>query len=159
MLRIHQSTDKMVNLLNDTFQKKSGKPIMTSELGQSTKRFNFFLTQSISQTLTISSMDSGSATSQSLVNRLIQLSSQGKFSQIDTYVKKLTSKIPTKAQDSQANLEVISESCKDQEVDDEEVKELDLEVEKALKQVAAEETKGEPEVEVKIENNLIVNRT
>ena len=103
----------MVNLLNDTFQKKSGKPIMTSELGQSTKRFNFFLTQSISQTLTISSMDSGSATSQSLVNRFIQLSSQGKFSQIDTYVKKLTSKIPTKAQDTQANLEVISESCKD----------------------------------------------
>ena len=74
-------------------------------------------------------------------------------------MKKLTSKIPTKAQDTQVNLEVISESCKDQEVDDEEVKELDLQVEKALKQAAAEEKKGEMEVEVKIENNLMINRT
>lgn len=74
-------------------------------------------------------------------------------------MKKLTSKIPTKAQDTQTNLEVISESCKEEEVDDEEVKELDLEVEKALKQAAAEEKKGEPEVEVKVENNLMINGT
>ena len=159
---MNSSTDKMFNLLNETFQKKSGKPIMYSQLGQSTKHFNFFLTQSISQTLSItSSLSSGAANSQSLVNRLIQLSSQGKFSQIDTYVKKLTSKITTKSQDNKANLEVISENCcKDEEGDDEEVKELDLEVEKALKQAAAEEEKGEieVEVEVKFENTLMINK-
>jgi len=77
-------------------------------------------------------------------------------------VKKLTSKIPTKTQDTQAaNLDVISESCKDEEGDDEEVKELDLEVEKSLKQAAAEEKKGEIEAEeeVKFLNNLLINNT
>ena len=77
-------------------------------------------------------------------------------------MKKLTSKILTKTQETQAaNLDVISESCKDEEGDDEEVKELDLEVEKALKQAAAEEKKGEIEAEeeVKFLNNLMINNT
>jgi hypothetical protein len=49
-------------------------------------------------------------------------------------LKKLTSKIPTKTPDTQtANLDVISESCKDEKGDDEEVKELDLEVDMSRK--------------------------
>jgi hypothetical protein len=58
-------------------------------LGKSIEHFNFFITQSISQTLSISSLRNVGATSESLVNRLLQVSSQGKFSQIDTFIDKL----------------------------------------------------------------------
>jgi hypothetical protein len=88
-LRITPYTEKMFGIMNEVYQQKSGKPILFSELGKSIEHFNFFLTQSISQTLSISSLRNGSATSESLVNRLLQVSSQGKFSQIDTFVEKL----------------------------------------------------------------------
>jgi hypothetical protein len=52
----------MFNIMNEVYQQKSGKPILFSKLGKSIEHFNFFLTQSISQTLSISSLRNGGAT-------------------------------------------------------------------------------------------------
>ena len=97
-LRITSDTEVMFGIMNELYQQKSGKPILFSELGKSIEHFNFFLTQSISQTLNISSLRNGDATSESLINRLLQVSSQGKFSQIDTFVEKIAAtKLATQA--------------------------------------------------------------
>jgi len=93
-LRITNHTEKMFLALENSYKSKMGRSILFSELGQSTKHFNFFLTQSISHTLTLTSQkgsSTGGKTQQSLVNRLLQLSSEGKFSKIDTFVEKLSS--------------------------------------------------------------------
>ena len=70
-LRITKHTEKMFGIMNEVYQQKSGKPILFSKLGKSIEHFNFFLTQSISQTLNISSLRNGGATSESLVSRLL----------------------------------------------------------------------------------------
>lgn len=43
----------MFNILNDHYQRKMGQPIKFADLGESTANFNFFVTQAISQTLTL----------------------------------------------------------------------------------------------------------
>ena len=70
-VKITEQTNKMHEIMNEVYQKKCGKPILFSELGSSTKNFNFFLTQSISQTLSLSSL--GNANSKSLINNLLQI--------------------------------------------------------------------------------------
>jgi hypothetical protein len=148
--------------MNEVYQQKSGKPILFSQLGKSIEHFNFFLTQSISQTLNISSLRNGGATSESLVNRLLQVSSQGKFSQIDTFVRKIAAtKLATQAKlAEETKLEFISEGGEKDE-DDEEIKELDREVEAALDQAAAEEEKNvevEMETEVNMNTDLMIRK-
>ena len=54
-LRITKHTEKMFSALDNSYKAKMGRSMLFSELGQSTKHFNFFLTQSISQTLTLTS--------------------------------------------------------------------------------------------------------
>ena len=55
-------------------------------MGQSTQHFNFFVTQSVSNSI---SQSQGSC-SGSLMNKLISLSSEGKFSIIDSVVEKVS---------------------------------------------------------------------
>lgn len=57
-----------------------------ANLGHSTVKFNFFMTQSISQSI---SQGSNSGT---LINRLISLSSEGKFSVIDSAFEAMSKK-------------------------------------------------------------------
>jgi hypothetical protein len=47
-------TDKMFEILNTNYKEKMGKDITVADLGTSTEHLNFFLTKSISQTLTLS---------------------------------------------------------------------------------------------------------
>ena len=61
-----------------------------ANLGHSTDNFNFFVTQSISQSLTLSQGSKSGSGSGTLMNKLISLSSEGKFSIIDSVVEKVS---------------------------------------------------------------------
>jgi hypothetical protein len=61
-----------------------------ADLGHSTDNFNFFVTQSISQSLTLSQGSKSGSGSGTLMNKLISLSSEGKFSIIDSVVEKVS---------------------------------------------------------------------
>lgn len=61
-----------------------------ADLGHSTDNFNFFVTQSISQSLTLSQGSNGGSGSGTLMNKLISLTSEGKFSIIDSVVEKVS---------------------------------------------------------------------
>ena len=45
-------TDKMFEILNTSYKEKMAKDITIADLGKSTEHLNFFLTKSISQTMT-----------------------------------------------------------------------------------------------------------
>ena len=70
-----------------------GSKIQFANLGHSTSNFNFFVTQSVSRSLTLS-QGSGSASKQGgsggLMNKLISLSSEGKFQIVDSVVSKIS---------------------------------------------------------------------
>jgi hypothetical protein len=68
-----------------------GQPIQIADLGNSTANFNFFVTQSVSHSISLSHSSSSSASSTSLMNKLISLSSEGKFSIIDSVIEKVSS--------------------------------------------------------------------
>jgi hypothetical protein len=51
-------TDKMFEILNANYKEKMGQDITIADLGTSTEHLNFFLTKSISQTLTHSQTSS-----------------------------------------------------------------------------------------------------
>jgi hypothetical protein len=51
-------TDKMFEIMNTNYKEKMGKDITVADLGTSTEHLNFFLTKSISQTLTLSQTSS-----------------------------------------------------------------------------------------------------
>lgn len=84
----------MFNILNDHYQRKMGQPIKFADLGYSTANFNFFVTQAISQTLTLTQGGRGAGTRNqtNLMDKLLHLTYQGKFSLIDTVVQKVTGK-------------------------------------------------------------------
>jgi hypothetical protein len=91
-----------------------GQAIQFAELGHSTENFNFFVTQSISHTLTLSSGGSSSGQGLSLMNKLITLTSEGKFSLIDTVVDKLVKKVDEKPKkDEEEKKEVKKEVSAD----------------------------------------------
>jgi hypothetical protein len=81
----------MFDILNESYKKKMGEPIQFANLGHSTQNFNFFVTQSISRTLSLTSSKSSSADGgMGLMNKMITLATEGKYSLIDTVVDKLT---------------------------------------------------------------------
>jgi len=94
----------MFSILNNHYQKKSGQPIQLADLGHSTENFNFFVTQSISRTLTLTSGGSSAEQGLTLMNKLITLTSEGKYSLIDTVVEKLVKKGDEVKSDSRSNI-------------------------------------------------------
>jgi hypothetical protein len=135
----------MFSILDKAYKEKMGRSILFSELGQSTKHFNFFLTQSISQTLTLTSQKGASSsgkTEQSLVNRLLQLSSEGKFSKIDTFVEKLSQhqSAPTSVLRHQTDTNKLDSIAEEEE--DEEQKFFEKEAEQVFLEEDAEGGNG-----------------
>jgi hypothetical protein len=53
-VKMTSMTDKMMKILNDNYEPKMGIPIQIANLGHSTSNFNFFVTQSVSQSITLS---------------------------------------------------------------------------------------------------------
>ena len=51
-------TDIMYRILNENYESESGYPIQIADLGNSTANFNFFVTQSVQRSITLSSLDS-----------------------------------------------------------------------------------------------------
>ena len=87
----------MFKILDDSYKKKMGKGIQFAELGHSTEKFNFFITQSISQTISLTaSKNSGSESGMSLMSKMISLATEGKYSLIETVIDKITKKQETK---------------------------------------------------------------
>lgn len=83
----------MFKILDDSYKKKMGKGIQFAELGNSTEKFNFFITQSISQTISLTaSKNSGSESGMSLMSKMISLATEGKYSLIETVIDKITKK-------------------------------------------------------------------
>ena len=80
----------MFDILNKSYKAKMGMDIKMADLGHSTDNFNFFVTQSISQSLTLSQGSKSGSGSGTLMNKLISLSSEGKFSIIDSVVEKVS---------------------------------------------------------------------
>jgi hypothetical protein len=79
--------------LDESYKKKMGQGIQFADLGRSTEKFNFFVTQSISRTLTLTAGKSSSKDGgMSLMNKMINLTTEGKYSLIETVVDKLTKK-------------------------------------------------------------------
>lgn len=75
----------MFEILDKHYKARCGLPIQFAKLGHSTSNFNFFVTTSISKSITLSQ---GSGSDGSLMNKLISLSSEGKFSIIDSVIDK-----------------------------------------------------------------------
>jgi hypothetical protein len=82
----------MYKIIKDTYEKetKGERKLQIADLGHSTDNFNFFVTQSISQSLTLSQGSKSGSGSGTLMNKLISLSSEGKFSIIDSVVEKVS---------------------------------------------------------------------
>lgn len=84
-------TDKMHKILDENYKKKMPQGITFADLGHSTSNFNFFVTSSITHSLTLSSGGGkASKTAEGLMNKLLRLSSEGKFSIIDSVVDKVS---------------------------------------------------------------------
>ena len=84
-------TDMMHKILDAHYKAKSGgRGITFADLGHSTSNLNFFVTSSVSHSLTLSSGGSGSGKDLGLMNKLISLSSEGKISIIDSVVDKVS---------------------------------------------------------------------
>ena len=107
-IRIHPGTNQMFEILNKHYQEKMGQSIQFADLGSSTQNFNFFVTQSISQSITLSSGNSSS--NGSLMNKLISLSSEGKFSIIDSVLNKVSASKKSVGSGETSSYEVISSS-------------------------------------------------
>lgn len=134
----------MFDILNKNYKEKMGIDIQMADLGHSTDKFNFFVTQSISQSITLSQGSSKSGTgSGTLMNKLISLSSEGKFSIIDSVVDKVSKKTEEKkiqSVEKSSSYEVISTAQKEsttkqfdiiEEVDEEMNEEEEIEKELA----------------------------
>jgi hypothetical protein len=80
----------MYDILDEHYGKIMGKGIEFGNLGHSTKEFNFFLTSSISQSIT--SSKASELKSSSLLNKLISLSSKSDYTLIDKVISKLSQK-------------------------------------------------------------------
>lgn len=105
----------MFDILNKSYKAKMGMDIKMADLGHSTDNFNFFVTQSISQSLTLSQGSKSGSGSGTLMNKLISLSSEGKFSIIDSVVEKVSKITEEKKNDSvekSSSYEVISTAQK-----------------------------------------------
>jgi len=81
----------MFQILNSHYFKIMGKDIPFGELGHSTQDFSFFLTQTISSSITSSQGDLKS--SSSLVNKLLSLSSKSDYSLVEKVMSKISSKL------------------------------------------------------------------
>jgi len=82
----------MYKIIKETYEKETEGEVklQIADLGHSTDNFNFFVTQSISQSLTLSQGSKSGSGSGTLMNKLISLSSEGKFSIIDSVVEKVS---------------------------------------------------------------------
>jgi hypothetical protein len=128
----------MFSILNNHYQKKSGQPIQLADLGHSTENFNFFVTQSISRTLTLTSGGSSAEQGLTLMNKLITLTSEGKYSLIDTVVEKLVKKGDEVKSDSRSN---IGMKIKDSHLVNPIEEEDEFNEEEALDEIKQEEDK------------------
>lgn len=68
------------------------REIQIGELGHSTKDFNFFVTATISDSVS-ASRSSSLKSSESLVNKLLSLTSKSKFSVVDSVISKIDKKL------------------------------------------------------------------
>jgi hypothetical protein len=90
-------------ILNDHYKQIRQEGITFADLGHSTANLNFFVTSSVTHSLTLSSGGSISKKEEgALMGKLIQLTSEGKFSIIDSIVEKvsrgeLSRKVPRSA--------------------------------------------------------------
>ena len=101
----------MHKILDEHYKKKSGRSIQFADLGHSTSNFNFFVTRSISESITLSS-GSGANASFGLMNKLISLSSEGKFSIVDSVIEKVEKGTLGKKSNDTKSVEIISEESK-----------------------------------------------
>ena len=82
----------MFSILNEHYQRKMGQPIKFADFWNKAANFNFIDTQAISQTLTLTQGVGGTRNQTNLMDKLLHLTYQGKFSLIDTVVQKVTGK-------------------------------------------------------------------
>ena len=92
-------TDKMHKVLNENYKKVQPNGITFADLGYSTANLNFFVTSSVTHSLTLSSGKGGSEGT-GLMNKLISLSSEGKYSIIDSVIEKASKGELTKKVDA-----------------------------------------------------------
>ena len=79
------STDKMYSIFNRLYEEISKVPIAIANLGNSTKDFNFFVTESVKSSISRSESKSSS----SLMNKLISLSASNQYEVIDSVISML----------------------------------------------------------------------
>ena len=101
-------TDKMFKILKESYTKECGKEVVIADLGHSTNELNFFVTSTVSSSISSSQIKS----SYSLINKLISLSSQQKYSIIDSVVSKVNDKFSKIKSDLSKSYEVISSKQK-----------------------------------------------
>ena len=142
-IKITDETVTMHSIMKKCYEDETkGKmKFQIANLGQSTQHFNFFVTQSVSNSI---SQSQGSC-SGSLMNKLISLSSEGKFSIIDSVFEKVSKKTEekkNKSVDKSSDQEILSSVQKGStttqqfdiiEEEDEEINEEE-EIEKQLDQ-------------------------
>ena len=75
----------MFKILDESYTAVMNKPINFADLGHSTNGFNFFVASTVSSSISSAQLQSSS----SLLNKLITLSSQQKYSIIDSIVEKI----------------------------------------------------------------------
>lgn len=149
-IKITDETNKMYKIMKETYDKetKGLRELQIANLGHSTDKFKFFVTQSVSQS--VSQSQSQGSSSGSLINKLISLSSEGKFSIIDSVVDKMLKKTEEKKissveksssyeiistaqkEGSTQQFDIIEEEDEDEEMIDEQ--DIDRELEKAAKE-------------------------
>lgn len=86
-------TDQMFKILNESYERRMGQPIQTADLGHSTDNFNFFVTSSISRSLTLTS--GGSAKGSGLMTKLIDMMDD-KCEIVDSIIEKISAGTYTK---------------------------------------------------------------
>ena len=86
-LKITNDTDLMYSILNKKYEDTALKPITFGSLGRSTEQFQFFVTATLSSSLSAAS--SASLQSKFLLNKLITLTSQSKYDVIESVMEKI----------------------------------------------------------------------
>ncbi|MFS8160430.1 MAG: hypothetical protein ACMG6E_09545 [Candidatus Roizmanbacteria bacterium] len=105
-VKITNETDRMYACLGEEYKKVAGKPMGLGDLGHSIKDFQFFVTS----TITSSISSSEGLKSQSLLNKLLSLSSKKEYSIIDEVMSKVSNKISSyeKSLTKSAGFDIIS---------------------------------------------------
>jgi len=94
----------MFPILSSSYKQTRGKDIVIANLGQSTKNFGFFVTSTISNSVSSTS----SLQSKFLINKLISLTSEEKYELIDSVISKVKSFEPKEV--SEQEIQIVKSS-------------------------------------------------